>query len=306
MPNFNKGDDAVSTAKSSSQQRSFSRTQFFQLADGEETVLRFLTDKASNPNTGHGGWYEVKQHQNIPTKPKSEDFTGDNYPKAMGAVCRNPELNPVFSGVYDSCYICDEIVPYDDKIKKPAARLWALAVVQEAVKSGGKTTYRNKLRTVTRKEDGKDVEVEEPEIVVCNMGWKNFFSPLDIYFSRNDTLLDRAFSITRSGAKTDTTYVSIGLDPAVDFRDDAVMAEILPTAAEVGWEQASDDIIEAIIMDRSSDHFYGLFFDPAGSSVPSNSAAPVADVPEPTNNDADEAELQSIASRIKSYDGAPA
>lgn len=281
-------------------QGSFSgNTKFFSIGDGESEVVRFLTD--------FDAWPSFLQHQNIPTRAKPADFKGDGWPSNMPAPCRK---DPQFEGAYEDCYICDVLSHQIDKYKKPGQRYWALGVLREAVKEDGKIVgYKDKTVTYTKKnEDGSDgEEVVAKDIVVFNMGWKNFFATLDGYGSMNGTVLDRDYTIVRKGEKLETTYTIMPMDriPGFDLRDDETIAKYLPNAAQIGGQAASDERIGEIIGERASDDYYQLFFGGGtggATSKPENIPAdgPDTQVSTPVT-DASPELVSSLVDRIQGY-----
>ena len=295
----------------------FKTTKFFRLKDGESGVYRFLTDYVgvNTPDGGvTGGWLPTKQHQNIETKGTPADFKGDNWPKRMAAPCRYDEI---WQGTYPDCFICDN--PKENQ-RKATQRFWALAVVREQVLENGKIVgTKDGTRTYTRKnDDGEDEEVTEKDIVVVNMAYKNFFALLDGAGSRNGTILDRDYFIRRTGATmNDTSYAILPEDKITttvddeqvpfDLRDDALMARYLPEAAEVGYAQASTNAIGEILSDRTSDDFYGRFFDTRitiptyATADPVSVGAPEEVQPISPSNDVSPDRLQAMKDKLTSY-----
>lgn len=300
----------------------FKTTKFFKLKDGESGIFRFLTDYVGvDTPDGEvtGGWLPTNQHQNIETKGTPADFKGDNWPKRMAAPCRKDKIWKDDDGedIYPDCFICDH--PKENQ-RKATQRFWALAVVREQVLENGRVVgTKDGTRTYTRKnDDGEDEEVTEKDIVVVNMAYKNFFALLDGAGSRNGTILDRDYFIKRTGATmNDTSYAILPEDKITttvddeqvpfDLRDDALMARYLPEAAEVGYAQASTNAIGEILSDRTSDDFYGRFFD-TRVTVPTYAAAedhsPVATgEPQPAapSNDVGPDRLQAMKDKLTSY-----
>lgn len=288
----------------------FARTQFFSVEDGKNVHLRFLTDAEPDEN-GDGGWITVLQHQNIKTKPAPDGFKG-NWPGHMSAVCRH---DPAFAGIYDDCYICDFLV--DGKsVKKPGGRVWALACVREEVigdgspelggpeNKGKKLGFRDVTRDVTiparEAKDGQpalpEQTVTEKAILVVNMGYKNFFSLLNAYYSRNGTILDRDFWIQRKGNDLDTEYQIVGEDPII------IDGEVMDLREPKFMERYKTDLVlEEVLAARADDEFYARFFDPRFSAddgkVVSTGAAPE---PKP-DSEPDEDTLAAIANRVRGY-----
>lgn len=295
--NFRRGaDEAAAAVKSGG----FARTHYFSIEDGEEAVLRFLTDANPDPNNPHvEAWIVVQQHQMVPTKDKPEGWEG-NWPKAMGAVCR---YDDAFKDVYNDCYICDHLVGKHERVRKPAPRIWALAALRERVFEDGKLVgIKDVEREVTRKkrdkdgkETGEEETTKEKAIVVVNMGWKNFFNALQGFASVYGTILDRDYWIKRSGASTDTTYQIVNIDPipGYDLRDPEVMKKY-----ESGYDLAE------IISGNASDEFYAKFFDPRVSVDKDGNiiktGAPVESQAKP-EGDVDQGRLSALAERVRGY-----
>lgn len=295
--NFRKGAEA---AKEASKAGNFAKTEFFSLDDNEKAVVRFLTDADE--------WIVVDQHQMILTKPKPDGFEG-NWPEKMGAVCRK---DPAFE--YGECYICENIVD-GKKVKRPAARSWALACLREEVQEEGRVVgYKDATRTVTRKKQGgKDDETEEiteKSIVVVNLGYKNFFGILQGFAGFYGTVTDRDYVIQRSGSSTDTTYSIIPLDPIdVPVKKDG---QPIGESARLGkfhpnWSEryATDLDLERIVSERASAEFYARFFDPrfvvVGEGDERKVVATGSSAAPPPSNDVDPDRMAAIANRVKSY-----
>lgn len=289
-PSFRHGADEAKAASKSS----FAKTEYLKIEDGEQVTVRFLTDVAD--------WVTVEQHAMVPTKPKPDKFEG-NWPPKMGAVCRN---DPAFAGMYDGCYICDHIV--DGKAVRPAAsRTWALACIREEVKENGQIVgYKDKTRKVTRKDGDKEVEVEEKDIVVVNMAYRNFFGPLtSLAEFYGGTCVDRDFVIKRQGNDQSTNYTLIGLDPIhVNIEGEAVKLDLRDPRFKDRYQPG--ETLEEVVASRASDDFYARFFDPRftpsekeGEAVKSTGQA--AEQPKPSTDVDDEAKLAALAQRVQTY-----
>jgi hypothetical protein len=301
----------------------FARTTFFSLKDGDSATIRFLTDADPTELEGGGlagGWITVFQHQNVQTKGAPTGFTG-NWPGHMTAICRAEDLTDWgINSPFADCALCMSGV-------KTSARIWALAVLREEVREGGRTIgFKDVTREVIVKEG--QPPVTEPAIVVINLGRRNFFGPISGWYGRNGTILDRDFAVTRTGDGLDTLYNPIGLDPIAvdesgrtfDLRDPEFMSRYLPDVeGPTGYAVASDKMLVPIIADRISDAYYGKFFDtritwvepekddkgavqgaPPAAAV---AAAPTNDAPQPQQAGVTMAGLKS---RIVDYSGTPA
>lgn len=193
------------------------------VAQGKNQILvRFLTDvqrrHADQPVTKFNlPWITVAGHYTR-TKPRPDYAReGAQWPEKMNAGCR---ADKVFAKGYPSgCMFCQ-------RGEKPSSRTWALAVEREEVRNEQNQIlgYQDKTREVFardekgdlivigKKSDGKDEYQMKtvPAIVVMNMGWKNFFGPLQASAQYFNSLLDGDWVITRSGTKSDdTTYTFI-------------------------------------------------------------------------------------------------
>lgn len=291
-PAFRKGAEASQEA---SKGGNYSRTQYWGLEDGKACILRFLTD--------HDEWIVVDQHQMIPTKPKPDDYEGQNWPEKMGCVCRK---DPAFAGIYTECYVCDFVVD-GKKIKKPSARTYALACLREEVIEGGVVVgVRDQTREVTiparEAKDGNPAQPEkkvvEKAIVVVNQGYKNFFSALKGFAGHYGTVLDRDYYIKREGSQTDTDYTIIPMDPIMlqdgrklDLRQPDLMAR---------YEHEID--LGEIVGDKASDEYFARFFDPRVSVNKEGVVSRTGAAPEPKpQHDVDAEKLAALAGRIKGY-----
>lgn len=317
MSRFRTGADAAAAAQKSG---GFSKTQFLSMEDGEEVYLRFLTDAYEDDNYPHiQAWITVDQHAMVPTKQKPDDWGDRNWPKTMGAVCRK---DPAFDN--DECYICELKDDKGKQLRRPSPRLWALACLRELVYGDGSEELggpeakgkvvgiRDKTREVTiparEAKDGKPAREEqtvtEKAIVVVNLGWRNFFSPLQGFANQYGTVLDRDYWVKRQGANTDTTYQIVPRDPLQ--RQDGSIYDLRDPEIYKLYE--SDYDLEEIITGMASDEFYAKFFDPRvtvdkeGNVV--QTGAPVEQQAKP-EGDVDPDKLQALAERVKGHQAAP-
>lgn len=252
MSDFDFRSGAVA-AKESSEKKSPSgsaKTEYFNLKDGESTILRFLTDVDEI--------ITVDQHTFVSTRPAPSGYTG-KFPQAMNAICRR---DPAFGGTYADCFICDHLAIEEKKFAaKP--RAWALAAVREPVyENGSLVGLRDAVRRVPEVIDGRETgrEVEEKAVVIVNMAFHNFFSHVFGHANsaaNGGTLLNRDYEIRRSGSGLQTSYTITGLDKITmedgktyDLRDPDIMARYRPYP----------DLTQ-ILVDRSSDDYYARFFD---------------------------------------------
>jgi len=233
----------------------------------------------------------------------------------MTAICRAQNLTELgIDSPFADCALCMSG-------SKQTQRTWALAVLREEVREGGRTIgFRDVTREVVVKEG--QPPVSEPAIVVINLGRRNFFGPISGWYGRNGTVLDRDFAVTRTGDGLDTLYNPIGLDPIAvdttgrtfDLRDPEFMSRYLPDVKGVtDYAKASDKMLVPILSDRISDTYYGKFFDTRvtwveeskddnGSSV--RGAPDASAVAAPPSNDAPAGvDMAALRSRIVDYSG---
>lgn len=299
MPGFKRGAEAAAEA-AKAQQAGFNRAAFFGIKDGESIVVRFLTDGDA--------WVVVDMHGNVPTKAKPAGYTG-NWPERMGAVCRYTKLDDG-STIADDCYICDNMTETRKKKNSEereqipfgkSARPWALACVREEVRNETGTEilgYRDQEREVQKEDDKGNKTVEKvKDVVMINMGYKNFFSALEGFFAVYHTLLDRDYRITRKGAGTDTDYDIVPLDPSTmadgrrfDLREPDLMERYTPFMPDLVAE----------VEQRASNAFYGRFFDP-NVVVTSEESGNGAQTTKPSTEVANQADLKSLRERVMGY-----
>ncbi len=304
MPNFQRGIAAAADAG----KKSFGPSaKYFDVAEGEQVRIRFLTD-ADPIEDAHGnlvgGWIPVLQHNFAKTKNAPEGHK-DSWPGHMSAVCRK---DPAFSGDFTDCFLCDV------KAKR-SKRTFALCVIREEVRdSDGKLVgIRDKKReVVTKNEAGEDVTSEVPDIQVINKGGKNFFDNLKFFYTYHGTLLDRDYLVSREGTKLDTEFRFIPLEPTAvdadgtifDIRNLDFAKKYLPTAEEVGYGAASDDVLVPIIENNVSDDYYGRFFDTRVTVAAKTEGGGSEGVATPTpvaapNNDAEAVNMEALRSAIR-------
>lgn len=260
----------------------FEKVDRFALDDKESMILRFLDD--------YDEWPSVMQHVFTATRPKPPDYPTDrSWPQQMGAVCRKTkQFLPFFP---DGCYICDhmhEVRPNPKtKNKKwfPAVRLWARAVVRKEVRATTAAEAERYGVAIGQVAGYKDDEVEVDElgednkptgnkvikkrVVVINMAWKNFFSPLQGYANVYGTVLDRDYHITRKGLNTDTDYMIVPMNPIT--RSDGSLLDLRTTMEVVNGKETGrtrrqaylDDAPDLIrLIERAlDDELYDKFFD---------------------------------------------
>jgi len=299
-PSFRRGADEAEKAAS---YVSFGdKVHYLSLEDQETQYVRFIDDADA--------WVIVDQYSMVPTKPKPADYSGENWPKTMGAVSRR---DPAFQGFYKDDYIADFMRKPDGKPYKASAKTWTRCCLREEVigdgspalggpeNMGKRLGFRDKTRTVKRKgDDGVETEVVEKDIRVCNQGYKNFFTVLEGYYRTYGTLVDRDYLIKRKGVALKTDYQFVPLDPvpAKDPQTGEVKRLDLRDPAFADRYKCDVDLVK-IITNMASDDFYERFFDTrVGVAAEGGDAAPVEQQAKPNTEPTDE-RLKSMMDRVK-------
>jgi hypothetical protein len=259
---------------------SFNRVKYLNLSDGESIVLRLIDDSPD--------WIFIQQHGFVPTKGAPKDWEGKDgkkWPASMNAVCRKAKNQGdlVFPEHGGECFICDHMKGNDrskDGKYRPSIKLWARAIVRDEIKGtkamveaglieahevGTTVGFQDhEIEVQDTDKDGKPVgdPTKQPEIIVLNMGMKNFFGALQASYDAYGTVLDRDYRITRRGEKLDTEYDIVPMDP--------IMTKDEESGRMVKFTLAKDEIrepylklldLEEVITEQASDRHYATFFD---------------------------------------------
>lgn len=308
-PKFGRGGAKAKEAADKAQARA-PRTNYFSLKDGESAIIRLIDDGDET------GWIYVKQHEYVPVqKDAPEDYQGE-WPKRTGAICRHDEA---FAGMYSDCWICDEMTREDTgKPYRPALRLWARAVMREAVKGtqemvdegkipatkiGKRVAIKDKMIDVAEmdsKGEATGKTVEQFDVQVLNFGMKNFFGYLQGFYDVYGTVLDRDYVIKREGSGTDTEYSIVPLPEIKNGEGGIYTLE----DAEVRAKYLDIVDLEEIIARRASDDHYARYFDPnkevakkEGAKKTSAKAKPKA-AAQDDDDEADEPEPSAQKSKV--------
>jgi hypothetical protein len=308
----------------------FGRAEFFNIKnDGDSVIFRLLD--------GDQEWIYVKQHSYVPTKgapPDADEKAKTDWPKRQGAVCRK---DPAFKGIHSDCYICDHMKKDDGKSYRPTVRLWARVIIREAVQGTQAMVEQGQIREnqVGKTVGYRDLMVEEPEvdkdgnetgktirhpkIVVANMSVDNFFGALQGYaeaYADEGGILNRDFTVTRSGTGTDTTYKFAPRNPTLNFdlADPEVKAQYEIFA---GQAHLSEEQLEKMVEDRASDDFYARYFDPTkpfpvskakkkdGEGSGSAAGAPVEQQAKPAEDPVTQEKLAAMRDRVRGGNRVP-
>jgi hypothetical protein len=310
---FRKGGDQATKAAENQGGGRFARVEYLSIDEGEQEVLRYLTDKDD--------WIFVDQHASVPTKNKPKDYEG-NWPKSMPAVCRYDEA---FEGQFKDCYICDQgLTNQWGRPCKPTIRNWALACIREEVvgtkemaaageieesQIGKRLGFRDAIREIDeRDEKGEPTGkvLQERRIVVVNMAPSNYFNGLSAIASAfGGTICNQDFVVKRTGEGKDAVYTHIGLG----------ITENLAPGTE-RWKKYEESMkaqnidLVKILSDRASDEFYARFFDetktvPSKGEGSSKGESSAPEVPKNDDTDVDQDRLAAMRERVRSQ-GQPA
>ncbi|MEU9405649.1 hypothetical protein AB0E08_08080 [Streptomyces sp. NPDC048281] len=270
--NFRRGGTAAEQAEKEASLSSNGRRgpDYFGLKDdGDSTVLRLLVD--------HDDWRFVAQHSFVPTKPGPKDQ--EKWPKSMTSVCRYDEA---FGGHYKDCYVDDAKLKNSfGKLAAARPRVWALAIEREIVRGDGSEELggpakqgvivgiRDKVDEVDElNAEGKPTgtKLQYPRILVINQPMKGFFGHFKALHGLYGTVVDRDFSVTRSGTGTETEYKIVPIDPIIDGTGQNIIKPGTPIWERYLQAVAEREIsLDMIIADKASDEYYARFFDPTKS-----------------------------------------
>lgn len=284
----------------------------FSIKDGELVYVQFIL----NPEE----WISPFVHAAVPTKAKPAEVTG-NWPAAMSAVCRKTKMGDGLP-MFDDCYICEHILPDNDKVKAKK-RTYSFGVRRSEVlgdgsedkggpaKKGKRIGFAiETVQAPKRDEKNKIIEgetEETPRFELFTMGWGNFWQKVDAAcVAFGGTVTNQIFAIQRMGVGLKTDY---GITPVKqtpqDFADPEFSAKygIKGTAPNREFPPHLD--LSEVVWNNASDEFYERFFVPA--SGPSGAGASAAEpVPTPDNLAALRARLNggSSAAAVVDYDEA--
>jgi hypothetical protein len=307
-PSFRRGGEAAEEA--AKQRNSGSRNKFFTIKEDRGTaVIRLIDD--GDPKTG---WISTYQHSYVPTKGPDASMSDEvkaKWPKRSGAVCRHDNA---FKEMYKDCYICDNMQKEDGKKYSPSIRLWARAVLREAVIGTQEHVDAGliKQHMVGEVVGYDDVMVQDadtgemrPDVAILNFSMNNFFGALNGYYAINRTVLDRDFHVTRKGTGTDTEYVIVARDPM--YNEDGSKFDLRDPETRAKYENIVD--LEEVVAAQASDEHYARYFDPtkpipdrrrhdedSGSETTSASATPA---PAAASSEPDEEQMRAMRARVK-------
>lgn len=317
----------VESAKEASSRGPSSRmVDFLRMQDGDLLFCRFLTDA-----------HEIMDamcHTMYPTKPKPEGYEG-NWPSSISAVCRNTRMGddqPMFP---DGCYCCEHPRMDDGKPRAAVSRTYGLIVVREEVMSDGSEKFtipgsnppriipkgqRAGFRDKKRDYQAFDFNTNQavgsvemvPDVLLCEMGFKNFWSDIEGIAQLYGTLANQEMTIRRTGkGMNDTEYHILPLGPSnYDLRDPAALAKY---GIEVlGYDDMGRPIkkfpvhysMAHMIYNRASDDYYARWIDPT-KTVVKGTAGVEQVVTKAAAEEVSQASLQQMRERLVSSQTPP-
>lgn len=266
MPILTEGaDEAEAIAEDIKKKRSQRfRIQQLAIKDGDDVLLRFYTD--------HNRWISADIHSFIPTKEKPAEYTGQNWPKSMWAVCmkdrmfrlrdsQDPrKLLDTYEEGYGVCYIHDALAGVKDEKygtdkSIPGAQVLGLAVLREPVRdpadpeNGPVIGFKDKMTEWT---DEKGTVYQLPHFVIINQKYSNFWSAVKAScYVEPRTACNKDFRITRTG--NDYNIATVNLTP--DFMPGSPAWSTYDEALKI----VGFDLREYVIGHSTADHYARWF-----------------------------------------------
>jgi hypothetical protein len=252
MPKFNIGREhlekrlAPKQSNNSGGNRVAGWVNFFRLADGDSTYVRFITDIDELADVSIHRMVKVAQPNPNGGAPKESwtDF-----------VSRDP-------GVFDDGDGTDwQVVMRDDIQHAPQKRITGLLVVLEPVfKKGVKTTRLGDVEKLmltgrywTNKE-GEDIFF--PAYQLAFQSEFNFWNSLKVHADEVGPINENPFKVIRQGGKTDTTYLFHELNAPIVYHD----KNGEPTNDEVDWSNLNMPTLPEILESLGSHERYVKYF----------------------------------------------
>jgi hypothetical protein len=264
---------------------------YFSLKDGEQIFEQFVTPSHE--------WISVGVHAAVPTKARPADYKG-NWPASMSAVCPNwamPDGLPIREG---GCYVCDHIVPIDEKKYKAKKRTFGLGlrrveIIGDGTDALGGAAKKGKrfgfgvetMEVPKRDEKGQIIEGAKEAVprieVFPGMGWQNFWQK--VYAAETaygGVITNQIFVIKRVGTGLDTDYQPTPIkevnhdlsDPEV-----AIKYGIVIDADGNKTYPPQIDLYEYVMNQASEEYFNRFFVAAAGPTV--TGTRPDGDTPTP-------------------------
>ncbi len=263
MPNVTKGARAAEQISDEKRKAGAYRVRAMFLKAGEGPwFFRFVTELDD--------MITADTHSYCETKAKPDEYTGDNWPGHMPAVCQNDRMfrialpdgtpGPEFEANYGDCYIHnrDRGKPRGGKFKgdlsTPSTLTYSLAVVREPVADEVTKKvigYQDAMVEFT-KEDGTVIKI--PHFVVLPQSWRNFYSGLEASLFDSTTVLG-AHDVKVTRKENDFSFgVSNRPDPVLYPGSPAWQERYLDALAITGFS------LEEEILRQASPDWYARWF----------------------------------------------
>jgi hypothetical protein len=252
-------------AKASSKAFTSSRLQEQFFKDGDEIIVRFLTELTD--------WPVLESHIAVPTKPRPEKWTADNWPKAMSAVCANDrdafaleiddEGNVTkWEDGFGSCYIHANYTEDIDRYKHPRSEsrslTYALVVLRE--REG------NRVKDKTEEYEVKDQPKKQvPAIRIIAQPWRTFYSQVHAGAFEDDSVCNRDFRIKKDDKAFTISPLSITANHHPAVKDHPTIGTAGATDSWKLYEETLTLIgadLEAWLRNRASEEWFKLWFWP--------------------------------------------
>lgn len=305
MPNMSKGTKVAEKVAEENRSSAFYRVKTAIMKDGEGPwYYRIITPFAEMPS--------ADVHMFCETKAKPDEYKGNNWQKAMFAVCQNDRMfiildangNPtgVYEDGYGACFIHDRDrgkmregkFPRDKSL--PDWQTFALAVVREPVldQATGQVRGYKDATDEFKREDGTLVKI--PRFVILSQKHRNFWSGLEAALFDGSSLASRDVRVTRKG--NDYSFAVADPDPALYPGSDA-WARYTDALALTGFD------LDTEILRWASPDWYARWFIPG--AVPEGGYGGDDDTADDTADGSadagavkpDPAEVDAFASRLQ-------
>jgi len=263
MPNVTRGVQRAGEVAEENRGSGFYRVKTLVMKDGEGPwYLRFITPLDAMPS--------ADMHMFCDTKPRPDEYKGENWPKAMFAVCQNDRMfiildeagNPTgtYEDGYGKCYVHDRDrgKVRDGKFKRdksqPDWQTFALAVVREPV-----------LDTVTKKTRGyrdatddfklPDGTIKQvPRFVVVSQKHRNFWSGVEAALFDGGEL--GAYDVRVTRQENDYKF-AVSAPDATLYPGSPAWARYTEALELIGFD------LDAEVIKWGSHDWYARWFDPS-------------------------------------------
>jgi len=315
---------AEGAPKSSSS--SFQRLDYLSIEDGTSKDVRFLIDaedlvldhktnmfvpvppdfseqqreelRAKTPPEEYlAGYRTFGLHIMAPTRPMPADYQG-KWPAKITAVCRH---DISYRSLYNDCYICENYTE-DGKPFPVKDRTWSLAVLRQMKVSGSTRVMEDVMEEVTERDaNGVETVRMAPKIVIVQQANMNFWTTFSSLLGMYGTLLSRDFRIKRDGSGLSTKYSPAPFDESPDPLGEFDKFDLRNPVIRARYTIPD---LNRLILDRSTDSFYGMWFDESKPhAVRSSKGDSAAEAP---SNDIDPKLLSSLTATLEAQPMFPA